>query len=411
MAVKFLMGWESGPRRWRKMFKGVRYEVYCHELDIPEPLWTKEGSKLAANAWWTAKKSAVEMELSPEEAKFVADFHTLLAEREEEAEKVYRLNEDFLDKLAPHLFKGKNLKPSFGKHLDDWLLLKKAKAKASSMVSLNGYVKEWNELKLDGKDVLPASVDDFSEETLKNVYLAYVASKQNVSTKQKKFMFFKNFVRYLAENRIIPSLPSNFNSRMLSFEVKAVAKEAPNVVKINEYLKSLPPRLRLYCLLALNCGCNNIDIASLVHSQVDFENRTLTRKRVKTEKSENVPMVTYYLWDITLELLKSEMATNGDLLLVDPAGEPLYLVKEKSIYDKIKSQLRDFFKRKTSLQAFTLRDFRFFGADLLAKNPSFRGYADLFLGHAPASVRERHYSSNEDVQEACKYLEKVIFES
>ena len=57
MPVTYLAGtFEGKPHyRWTKMHDGVRHRVKCADLGLPEHLWTKEGSREAANAWWKAK--------------------------------------------------------------------------------------------------------------------------------------------------------------------------------------------------------------------------------------------------------------------------------------------------------------------------------------------------------------------
>ncbi len=181
--------------------------------------------------------------------------------------------------------------------------------------------------------------------------------------------------------------------------------------KIVAFLEVLPPRLKLYALLALNCSMNNVDIGALRPDQVDWKRRTPTRKRVKTKDSENVPTVTYKLWDVTCDLLKSQKAS-GALLLTTDGGEPLYVSEIRAgvpyHYDRIKSQWRDHFKRKKGQKKFTLQQFRFFGADLL-KDTQYRSYRRAFLGHAPDTVLEKNYSSNEDVSKPCEYLERLLF--
>jgi len=57
MPRSFLMTWEPGPRRWRKVYKGKVYTVSCRELRTPE---NKEQSYQAANAWWTAKRPEID---------------------------------------------------------------------------------------------------------------------------------------------------------------------------------------------------------------------------------------------------------------------------------------------------------------------------------------------------------------
>jgi hypothetical protein len=57
MPIKYLAGtFEGKPHyRWTKMHDGVRHRVKCADLGLPEHLWTKEGSREAANSWWKAK--------------------------------------------------------------------------------------------------------------------------------------------------------------------------------------------------------------------------------------------------------------------------------------------------------------------------------------------------------------------
>src|SRR5262245_13761954 len=43
--------------RWTRMHKGKAYWVSCRQLNAPN---TKEGSILAANAWWRAKQAQID---------------------------------------------------------------------------------------------------------------------------------------------------------------------------------------------------------------------------------------------------------------------------------------------------------------------------------------------------------------
>ena len=60
MPRKLLMGFVGGPKRWRKPYKGRRYEVYCSGLGLPEDLWTEMGSYQAANDWWAARRLEID---------------------------------------------------------------------------------------------------------------------------------------------------------------------------------------------------------------------------------------------------------------------------------------------------------------------------------------------------------------
>jgi hypothetical protein len=61
MARRYLMSWQgSRLKRWDKMYNRVRYYVTCAQLNLPKQLWTKEGSREAANRWWIAKRAEVD---------------------------------------------------------------------------------------------------------------------------------------------------------------------------------------------------------------------------------------------------------------------------------------------------------------------------------------------------------------
>jgi hypothetical protein len=57
MPRSYLMIWELGSRRWRKVYKGKAYTLSCRDLKVPQ---TQDVSYQAANAWWTAKRAEID---------------------------------------------------------------------------------------------------------------------------------------------------------------------------------------------------------------------------------------------------------------------------------------------------------------------------------------------------------------
>jgi hypothetical protein len=301
-----------------------------------------------------------------------------------------------------------------GTHLENWYQLVHRRAKPSSLVNIQGYSKEFKDLRSGTTVVLHEGMDVevVTEGKFEEVFKAIADRDTKAGTKKKKWAYFKQFVTYLSERKLIP-LPHNFRSKHLVFKVPTRGKPAPDVRAVRTFLDALPDRLRLYALLALNCAMNNIDIGKLRHSQVDWGSRRLTRKRVKTEEHENVPVVAYRLWSETVRLLRGQMNTGSEFMLTTNAGQPLYVERKgesgATLYDRIKSQWRDHFKRGKE-KTFTLKQFRFFGADLLKTSRQFRPDRDPFLGHAPRSSGDKSYSSPvEDVTAACDYLEGEFY--
>lgn len=473
MPRKKLMSWTKSKTRWRKTYLGIEYTVYCSELDLPKEQWTETDSYQAANEWWLAQRAKIDgskgRRALPPEAEAVLEnlrakkrysekeglggeataYAAALEEAEQQVESgdvdlaeidpttVARLQ--FLEQLGVKLptdldpatlevlFGSKDLwadrqrrdrvvtlSKRIGTHLDKWYALVHRRAKPSSIINIRAYYREFQDLRSGNVVVLNANMDVgvINEAKFSEVFMAIDAQEGlDNATKRKKWGYFKNFVIYLNENNLI-TLPNNFRSKLLVFRVALKSKAAPEVAPIRSFLDSLPDRLRLYALLALNCGMNNVDIGLLQPSQINLDMRTLTRKRVKTQDHNNVPTVTYALWDETMRLLRQEGRMDADYVLTAKGGECLYVVEKvgdnAKLYDRIKSQWRDYFKRGLK-KTFTLMQFRFFGADLIKKNRSFRPYREAFLGHAPHTTAEKSYSSDEDVSEACNYLERLIY--
>lgn len=302
---------------------------------------------------------------------------------------------------------------SVGKCIDKWYEMMELTAKATSLVSIKGYCKYFKTIIFNGKKIIDEkmNVSIINENIIEEVYKAIKALPVKEATKKKRFSFFKQFVKYVVENGHI-NMPKNLKSKKFCFNVELIEKEIPDVSQIKTFVESLPKMLKLIALLTLNTGMNNIDIGKLTFDQIDFNKRTLVRKRIKTSKSKNVPKVKYALWDETFNLLIELKANGGSLVLLDN-NKPLYIDQidgEKiKIYDRIKVMWRDFFKRIKNKPKFTIKDLRFFAGDLLRINKDFRLYHQAFLGHSPKTVSEKYYSSNEDVSEACKYLHSLFY--
>ena len=302
-------------------------------------------------------------------------------------------------------------------HLGKWAELMRQRTTPSTMSVVKSYLKIFQDIRRGEKLALSGEmlIDVLTETKLDDAYLAFKSWKQKEeSTKQKQFIYFRSFVRHLIERRFVPPL-ANIDSKAFTFEVKKSGKEPAYAIRIREFLLKLPDRFQLYALLALNCAMNNIDIGELTHSQINWMTSTLTRKRVKTEGHDNVPVVRYKLWPETVILLKQEM-TDGSkeqLMRLDSAGKPLYIAQFEDDgtayqYDKIKSSWRDHFGRAEDKE-FTLRDFRYFGADLLEESPQ-KWDRESFLGHSPKSVESIHYKRKvTDVSAACDYIRKMLF--
>ena len=164
------------------------------------------------------------------------------------------------------------------------------------------------------------------------------------------------------------------------------------VDQIKTLLNRASRRTKLYILLALNTGMYQVDIAAMKRSEIDLEAQTITRKRSKTKNITSVPTVTYRLWDETAELLKQEMAAEGELALVGENGNPLRAhAGNRARNDAVKNA---FFRLtdKTGIKG-SFKMFRKTSASKLKDSP-WHDVVDLFLGHAAAKISDVSYAES-----------------
>jgi integrase len=202
----------------------------------------------------------------------------------------------------------------------------------------------------------------------------------------------KTFTKWLWATEAIPTLPRAFTTGELRVSKAGDDGdiETFTIDEVKTLLAKASPRTKLYCLLGLNCGMYQIDIASLKRKQLDIEKGTITRRRSKTRKHKNPPRVTYRLWPQVIELLKQEVAAEGDLALIGENSRPLVV---QTVDGKKTDAVRSAFNRllkKTGIKG-SFKLFRKTSASLLADS-QWPDVYDLFLGLAAAKISDRHYA-------------------
>src|SRR5690606_5977633 len=95
------------------------------------------------------------------------------------------------------------------------------------------------------------------------------------------------------------------------------------IVQVQDLLKQVTQRTKLYILLGLNCAMTQQDMSDLHPDEVDWSTGIITRKRSKTNKYDSVPTVSYPLWEPTFELLKKERSASKERVLLTSNGKTL----------------------------------------------------------------------------------------
>ena len=285
-----------------------------------------------------------------------------------------------------------------GTAVDEFLTIKRQHAK-SGIVTATRYdivsrdvqrFRDWFGAGKSTKDISPATLTSY------HAYCADIASERGWSAKYVSEVFsnFRSFLRWLDEHELIERLPRNFHSRELQFRVPHKKVETLTPKEYRRLFDGTAPRTQLYLLLMLNCGMYQKDISDLKQGEVNWKRGQIVRKRSKTAMHASVPEVTYKLWPETLSLLKKYRSNDPVFALTNEDGKPLRSAtlegeRYKRI-DNIRSAYTRAFKR-LKITARPLSLIRKTGSSALRQNPKYAGFAEYYLGHAPATVADRHY--------------------
>ncbi|MCD0459206.1 hypothetical protein LOC72_06940 [Roseiconus lacunae] len=214
----------------------------------------------------------------------------------------------------------------------------------------------------------------------------------NRRTAKDIFATFKQWCRWMVNTaELLDTLPKNFEDAQQRITVQANAIVTLSVEDVNKALSAASGQARLYLLLGLNCGMTQKDISDLLHTEVDWEHGYITRKRSKTRNESTVPVVSYKLWPQTFELLKCRRKFNTTRVLLTESDTVLVRKSESENFDAVKLTFRSI--RKKSGVKCSMSDFKKCAASLMRDHAKYNGLEGLFLGHAPKSMSDRHYTT------------------
>ena len=238
------------------------------------------------------------------------------------------------------------------------------------------------------------------------------ANRCSADYAQNRMSAIKTFIRWLWRLDLLEHLPKVLDSKELTISKKVTTPKVFTIAEIKKLLDEATPRTKVYLLLMLNTGMTQKDISDLQQREVDWRNGVITRRRSKTASHESVPTVSYPLWKETFRLLRQERASDGDYVLTNRVGGALKVeeLDEKTGKLHKKDNVGSAFARlarATKIEK-SLKLLRKTSATLLRGNKQFSGIESLFLGHAPRSISERHYTQapQEILNEAIVWLGK-----
>jgi integrase len=456
MPADFKMSWEPRGRRWWKQYCGTRYVVSCRQLNAPSTKessyqaanawWVAkkaevDGRKppnpfdsyldnLSLRMAWARRhgQSAVAADLAEEIARiergglpsFVPEDPPILPEPpppgsydSEPPEDVYRMAIErdqrnraidpfdgvWNDRVAREHPASVPDDGRMGSLAKVWLSLKQAKVESGD-ISARGYDNTVDCLNYFRDWVgAEAAVTDIDEKRWQNYWLHLSGRvKGGVWSRDyatKVFRIARNFVEWSANMDLIP-LPKNLHDREYRFGGAPQSVPTMTVDEVRMLVDGATGQLRLHLLLMANCGMTQKDVADLRQGEVDWKQGRIIRRRSKTADRYAVPTVNYKLWPLTWELLREYRASGeGERALLTLSGRPWVdarLVEGRLVStDNIASNYAHL-KRKLDFVK-PLKLLRKTSASLLDEQPEFGRYTGYFLGHAPRSVRDKHYVS------------------
>jgi integrase len=409
--IIYRMNWVPKTRRWKKMYLGTLYSVSCRQLGTPA---TKEGSWRAANGWWETQQREIDAGPVDEQAARTARIRAVIEgfgqlddeSRREVIDGVWGVGEfDALKADAKsRAAKSRAAAPdrSVGVQVDAWLSQLRA-AVQSGRMSEGRYDAYSRKIRPFAGHV--DSVDAIDEAALDSFYAALSesmrAGRYSASTAHETLMTAKQFVRWLAERKLI-ALPGNIDSRRFRFGHSAAKKiETFSPEEVQAMLAACGKgKVKLYLLLCLNCGMYQNDISELTQTEVDWKGGLVTRSRSKT-RERDTPVTTYRLWPETFALLKQFRARKGDLVLTTTDGKPL--VKEwleggaYRKYDSVRAAWLALAKKMgLTKNRLGLKHLRKTSATLLGEHPQYKFFSTYFLADSPKGMSEKHYTRPSD---------------
>ena len=419
------------------MHKGQRFYVSCKELNTQD---SKEASWQAANAWWERKVGQLQPKAGTPEALLaffqkrivggeLQHMQAALALLNGNAPQV--LQDEFQQALlGPQkveqieanvtalLTCGEPSKPlpdTIGQFADQWKELQKARVKDGSITATrtrNNFDCLEKFVAWIGKHT-PATV--LTEPKWQEWYHAILAMSYSPSYKKRIWQVSKRLIEYLVQMRAIES-PRNLNSKDFRFKVPSKEVNTLNVKEIKRFLDiATIGQSKLHVLLMLNCGMTQKDISDLQQDEVDWRNGIIQRKRSKTDEHENVPKVRYKLWPETFARLKQHRS-KGDTVLLTKSGKTWIQgdnLKENDKLnrsDNVATNIKAAQKNLPKNERVSLKMLRSASHTLLANHPQHHRFAVYFLGHAPRTVAEKHYTKVDDAEffKAIEWLRKQI---
>lgn len=248
--------------------------------------------------------------------------------------------------------------------------------------------------------------------TLKGFYEWLLQQSWGQQRRKSIFATARQWIRWSCrqDDVELENLPKNIDSREFVFlthlDGSGVAKKTRTELlwtpeEFHRTLDIVPEDFQLYLLLMLNCGFTNIDIGTLLKSELRLDEGRIVRQRTKTRRHEHPPVVSYKLWPRTARLLRSQLSSDPTLALTNRNGAPLCVSKlivkngvtRESVWSSLARRYGQMKEAKPEMPNKQMKYLRKTGSSKLRSDRRFLSLDSLYLGHSWVTIADKHYNA------------------
>ncbi len=231
-------------------------------------------------------------------------------------------------------------------------------------------------------------------------------TNQTVSrtTKVDYFSVFRMFVRWSSQQRLCElEPPANLDSKEFTFrEPKGTGRVRQekkkmlwSVEEFTDGIEELPAPYPCFLMLMLNCAFRHIDISELRWSDLHLNEERIIIQRNKLNQQASAPVVSYKLWDKTVQLIEETKSDDAEFVFTNSTG------------GQVEGSIKTWWGRKRenyNLKGKTLEYIRKTGSTIICQID--RQLDEVYLGETLSSTAKIHYSFTDG--EPCQDLDDGI---
>lgn len=223
-------------------------------------------------------------------------------------------------------------------------------------------------------------------------------------TKADYFAVFRMFVRWCSQQSTCElTPPANLESKEFGFRepIGTGRKRQEKKLKLwtsEEFklaISTLPKPYPAFLLLMMNCGFRHVDLSELRKADLHLHAKRIVIQRNKLNQQDTAPVISYLLWDRTVELLREAMSDDPVYVFRNLDGGP------------VENSIKVWWKRNSErygLLGKRLDYIRKTGATMIARIDS--SLDDMYLGETLSTTAKVHYSFHDG--EPCQGLDDAI---